>query len=189
MSPNATILTTKRLSLRLPSPDDLDEYAPIFADPEVMRYIGDGSLRSADRVALSIERSVVLFEERSLGIFLVIERDSGAVLGDCLLVPIMRSGTDPNDPHARGPETELGYRLCRSAWGKGYATEAATALLHWALGNEGPRLREVIAVTYPQNLASQRVLLKSGFRHEGQTEAFYNITAELFRASAHPDDR
>lgn len=189
MSPNTTILTTERLSLRLPSPDDLDGYAPILADPEVMRYIGDGSPRTEERVAISIERSIELFEKRSLGIFLAVDRETNTILGDCLLVPIMRSGSDPNAPHDRGPEIELGYRLRRSAWGKGYATEAATALLRWACGTEGPRLREVIAVTYPQNLASQRVLLKSGFHHKGQTEAFYNITTELFRASAHPDDR
>lgn len=177
-------LHTERLLLRLATPGDLDAYAPIFADPEVMRFIGDGSLRSPERVARSIERSRELFAERGLGVLLAIDRATGEILGDCFVVPVMRSGADAKDLRDRGPEIELGYRLKRSAWGKGYATEAARAVLEWALGPDGPRLSEVIGITHPENLASQRVLLKVGFEREGPTEVFYDMRTELFVARA-----
>lgn len=184
MSQTDPILTTDRLLLRLPTLEDLGEYAPIFADPEVMRYIGDGSLRTPDRVARSIERGRELFEERGLAIFLATDRQSGAILGDCFVVPVLRSGVDPTDLNARGPEIELGYRLKKDAWGKGYATEAARAVRAWALGPDGPRLKEVIGITYPENLASQKVLLNAGFERRGLTDAYYDMTSELFVARA-----
>lgn len=76
-------LTTERLLLRLPTLDDLDGYAPMFADAEVMRFIGDGSLRTPERVARSVARGREFFAERGLGIFLVTDRGSGEILGDC----------------------------------------------------------------------------------------------------------
>lgn len=189
MSQTDPILTTDRLLLRLPTLEDLGEYAPIFADPEVMRYIGDGSLRTPDRVARSIERGRELFEERGLAIFLATDRQSGAILGDCFVVPVLRSGVDPADLSARGPEIELGYRLQKDAWGNGYATEAARAVRAWALGPDGPRLEEVIGITYPENLASQKVLLKAGFERRGLTDEFYDMTSELFVARARSGSR
>jgi RimJ/RimL family protein N-acetyltransferase len=177
-------LMTDRLVMRLPTVGDLGAYAPIFADAEVMRFIGDGSLRSVERVAQSIERTHELFAERGLGVLVVTDRVTGEILGDCFVVPVMRSGADPADLRDRGPEVELGYRFKRSAWGKGYATEAATAVLAWALGPDGPRLEEVIGVTHPENEASQRVLLKAGFDRRGPTDEFYDMTCQLFVARA-----
>lgn len=182
MPPFQPNLTTDRLLLRPPTLADLDEYAPIFADPEVMRYIGDGSLRTPDRVAVSIERSRVLFERSRVGIFLAIDRGTGMILGDCFVVPVMRSGADPKNPEDRGPEMELGYRFRRSAWGRGYATEAARAVLAYALDPEGGGLDQVVAVTYPENSGSQRVLLKAGFVSRGLTDAYYDMTTAWFAA-------
>ena len=189
MTSQAPILRTDRLVLRAPTVDDLDEYAPIFADPDVMRYIGDGSLRTPDRVAKSVERTQALFESYGLGGFLLTDPESGSVLGDCFLVPIMRSGADPTDLTDRGPEIELGYRLAKRAWGKGYATEAARAVLEWATGDEGPGITEVIGVTHPDNEPSKRVLRKIGFRDAGETEAFYNMTTSLLVFRAEPSGR
>lgn len=173
-------LMTDRLVMRLPTVGDLGAYAPIFADPEVMRFIGDGSLRSVERVAQSIERTHELFAERGLGVLVVTDRVTGEILGDCFVVPVMRSGADPADLRDRGPEVELGYRFKRSAWGKGYATEAATAVLGWALGPDGPGLEELIGVTHPENEASQRVLLKIGMEPVGLTNRFYGMETALF---------
>jgi len=179
MAPEGPILHTERLALRPPTMEDLGEYAPIFADPEVMRYIGDGSLRTPDRVAKSVARIRELFVTRGIGGFVLVERETGDILGDCFLVPIMRSGADPSDMTDRGPEIELGYRLKKDAWGKGFATEAAGAVLNWATGVGGPRLTEVVGVTHPDNEPSKRVLRKLGFDDAGETEAFYNMTTSL----------
>ncbi len=67
-----------------------------------------------------------------------------------------------------GDEVEVAYRLARSAWGQGIATEAAGALVAHALGPLG--LPRVVAVTYPANHASQRVLDKLGFERRGIRE-------------------
>lgn len=81
---------------------------------------------------------------------------------------------------------EVAYRLARSAWGRGLATEAAGALVVHGLRTLGlPRL---VAVTYPQNLASQRVLDKIGFERRGLTEykgvqtTFHVLTREAWSA-------
>ena len=189
MAPEGPILHTERLVLRPPTMEDLGEYAPIFADPEVMRYIGDGSLRTPDRVAKSVARIRELFVTRGIGGFVLVERETGDILGDCFLVPIMRSGADPSDMTDRGPEIELGYRLKKDAWGKGYATEAAGAVLNWATGDDGPRLSEVVGVTHPDNEPSKRVLRKLGFEDAGETEAFYNMTTSLLVYPAQREGR
>lgn len=177
MPANPTILKTDRLLLRPVAPADLDGYAPIFADPEVMRFIGDGSVRTPERVARSVERSAELFASRGLGIFLVTDRKSGEILGDCFVVPVVCS-------EGRGapeqPEWELGYRLKRSAWGRGIATEAARAVAAYALDPAGGGLEEVIGVAYPENEASQRVLLKIGMEPAGLTDRFYGMETALF---------
>jgi RimJ/RimL family protein N-acetyltransferase len=67
-----------------------------------------------------------------------------------------------------GGDVEVAYRLARSAWGLGIATEAAGALVAHALGPLA--LARVVAVTYPENLASQRVLDKLGFERRGIRE-------------------
>ena len=63
-----------------------------------------------------------------------------------------------------GPAVEIGWRLARAYWGRGYATEAAEAALAHAFGPLG--LREVVAFTVPGNAASRRVMEKIGMRHD-----------------------
>ena len=74
-----------------------------------------------------------------------------------------------------------GRRLTNAtAWGFGIATEAAKAVLDWALAPDGASLDEVLAVTYPENVASQRVLEKIGMRRTGETDRFYGATTVLY---------
>jgi [ribosomal protein S5]-alanine N-acetyltransferase len=86
-----------------------------------------------------------------------------------------------------GDDVEVAYRLARSAWGRGIATEAAGALVSHALG--ALALPRVVAVTYPDNVASQRVLDKLGFERRGLTEykgvqaTFHVLTREAWRVS------
>ena len=157
-----TTLTTPRLTLRPPTMDDLDAFAHIFADPEVCKYIGDGKPRPRDRVEQSLRNCILCWERLGFGPFAVLHQ--GRIIGDTLLYPIARSGTDFSDFSARGPEIEIGYRLARSAWGQGFATEAAKAAMEWAFSSAGPNLPELIAVTYPDNTASRRAFTNAGYR-------------------------
>jgi len=180
MSPATRTLYTPRLALRPPREEDLPAIINIFSDPDVCRYLGDGSTRSPDQCERSLRNALNCWRDRGFGPFMI--HAAERVIGDCLLVPIVRSGADPNEFDQRGPEIEIGYRLAREHWGKGYATEAARAVLTWALGADGagPALERIIAVTYPQNAASRRVLEKLGMRCLGETDAYYNVTTVLY---------
>jgi RimJ/RimL family protein N-acetyltransferase len=84
-------------------------------------------------------------------------------------------------------DVEVAYRLARSAWGRGFATEAAGALVAHALRTVG--LPRVVAVTYPENQASQRVLDKLGFERRGVLDykgvrATYHVLTQTAWAAA-----
>jgi RimJ/RimL family protein N-acetyltransferase len=173
-------LFTDRLALRPVDAGDLEPLAAMMRDPEVCRFIGDGRPRSRERVERTVRFAAHLWRERGFGLF-AIERE-GRFLGVCLLVPIARSGTDPGAFEARGPEIEIGYWLARDAWGQGYATEAAGAVLRWAMSDAGAALDRVIAVTHPSHERSQRVLGRIGMERVGETDAYYDTTTVLFES-------
>jgi RimJ/RimL family protein N-acetyltransferase len=151
-------LDTPRLHLRPFTPDDVDAIHVVYSDPDVMRWVGSGPM--ADRAAS--ERLVESYagHQHTYGFafWAVIERASGSLIGDAGL------------HRTTVGETELGYTLAKSAWGRGYATEAAGAWLEAAFGELG--IDEVIALVEPPNRASVHVLEKVGFRRNGTRVAF-----------------
>jgi RimJ/RimL family protein N-acetyltransferase len=172
-------IETDRLVLRPQEPEDLDALASIFADPRVTRFLGDGRPRSRLRVELGLRLGAECWARLGFGPLSVLE--SGELVGDCLVLPVARSGVDGSDLGARGPEVEIGYRLAPRAWGRGVATEAAGAALRWAMHEaSGPGLGRLIGVCHPENTPSQRVLEKIGMRRVGLTEAYYDRTTVLF---------
>jgi RimJ/RimL family protein N-acetyltransferase len=143
-------LTTERLTLRGWREDDLDAYAAIAADPEVMRFMG-GPLDRADTW-----RQIAVFvghwELRGHGLW-VVERD-GELIGRVGLI------------RPEGwPGLEVGWLLGRDAWGHGYATEAARAAADHAWRELGAR--ELISLIAPGNVPSQRVAERLGMRPAG----------------------
>jgi RimJ/RimL family protein N-acetyltransferase len=172
------LLRTDRLRLRPLDAGDLEPLAAMMRDPEVCRFIGDGRPRSRERVERTIRFAEVLWQGRGFGPFAIEREGEGDFLGVCLLLPIAYSGADPADLAARGPDIEIGYWLARDAWGVGYATEAARAVLRWAMSGAG--LDRVIAVTHPSHERSQRVLERIGMRRIGETDAYYDATTTLY---------
>jgi RimJ/RimL family protein N-acetyltransferase len=171
-------LTTARLLLRPFVRADLDALAAIYDDRAVMTYVGDGTVRDRERVWLSVEKMIVMQEERGYAPWAVDERATGALVGECGLYPL----------EGVGPEIELTYTFARPAWGKGYATEAGRAALDFAFTTAG--LGRVIAVAHPGNTASTRVLQKLGMRadgvghHYGAELARYTLSAADWMALA-----
>jgi ribosomal-protein-alanine N-acetyltransferase len=152
-------LLTDRLALRAFVPGDGAElHATVYGEREVMRHVGGALDRAAADAAL--ERWIVAHDRDGLAFFAVVERETGLLAGEAGLVPF----------GGEGPGVELGYTLGRAYWGRGYATEAGTALLAEAFGPLG--LDEVLAVTRPQNAGSQRVLRKLGFTADGHADAW-----------------
>jgi RimJ/RimL family protein N-acetyltransferase len=147
---------TGRLLLRRWRPEDAEPMAALNADPEVMRFIGDGapSTRAgSDELLGRFERE---WDERGFGLWAVEEHAApGVLLGFCgLTVPMFLPPVLP--------AVEVGWRLARPAWGRGVATEAARAAL--AFGFEQHGMRQIIAVVHPANDRSLRVCAKLGMQ-------------------------
>ena len=146
-------LQTPRLTLRRWRPDDLPPLAAIYADADVMRYIGDGSVRSWDETAASIASMERDWNERGYGLFAVELRD-GAQLAGWVGLSV------PNFLPEVLPAVEIGWRLGRGFWGCGYATEAAREVLRFGFDDVG--LDRIISIRHVDNVASARVMAKLG---------------------------
>ena len=152
------IFESPRLLARRLQPEDRQAMLAVYGDAEAMRWVGDGRPLTAEECDRWLEVTADNYRRRGYGMFALVERETGRVVGFGGLV------------HPGGQaEAEVKYALLRSAWGRGLATEAARALLGYGAAAHG--LREVIATVDPDNLASQRVLAKAGMargalRHE-----------------------
>jgi RimJ/RimL family protein N-acetyltransferase len=149
-------LETERLILRRFTEDDLDDLVAVDADPAVMRYINGGRPTSREEMRDDYLPHWLRYYERgdAWGFWAAIERSSGAFLGWFHLRP------QPEDPP---DHPELGYRLVRRAWGKGYATEGSRALIDKAFASLGAG--RVYATTMAVNEGSRRVMEKAGLRY------------------------
>ncbi|MFC0507466.1 GNAT family N-acetyltransferase [Micromonospora costi] len=155
-----TTLRTDRLLLRGWRDDDLDALAAINADPEVMRFILDGSVRDRRQSAEGLQKMRRHWEERGYGLFAVEVRETGAVIGWAgLAVPEFL-------PEVM-PAVEIGWRLDRGSWGHGYATEAASAALRFGFVDRG--LDRIISIRHVENIRSARVMEKLGLSYEFTT--------------------
>lgn len=170
-------LTTERLVLRRFGADDADFVFDMYSRWEVQRFIGRAPRVMADR-AEAVERVTryAAFDEKPHGIWLIADRRSGARYGTALLKSLPASAAQ--DPLPPSGETEIGWHLHPDSWGRGIASEAARRVLVHAFE---AGLDHVLAVTHPENIASQAVARRIGMRHEGATTAYYNTECTLFR--------
>jgi RimJ/RimL family protein N-acetyltransferase len=162
-------LETERLLLRPLSLDDLDALAPFYADPEVMRYMG-GKTLTREETAAGIARMVGWFEADGFGQLAVLRKEDGELLGRCGL---LIWETEPWKPLSKAEadgetETEVGYALGQPHWGRGYATEAATAVRDYARTELGET--RLIALIQQGNEPSRRVAEKLGMEYERDVE-------------------
>ena len=148
-----TLLTTERLLLRPLQEADLDELCALYADPEVMRFLGNGETRNRAQTAERLYRTLAHWEKYGFGIWVVCDKTDGRWLGRC----------GYGNLHEY-PDMEMAWTLHRFAWGRGYATEAAQAAARHAF--EVTRVQRLIAVARPQNLASIQVMRKLGMQFE-----------------------
>ena len=165
-------IETPRLVLRPFTPGDVDDLLSMDGDARVMRYIGTGlGPRTREEVEAAIVR-IMDFAARHPGMSLLHARtrDAGRFVGGCGLFPV-----------PEGSEIEIAYRLPHACWGQGYATEMARAVLRHGLETLKPA--RVIGLTYPENVPSQRVLVKIGMRDEGEGQ-HYGRTMRVFAAEA-----
>ncbi|GAA0477551.1 N-acetyltransferase [Paractinoplanes deccanensis] len=154
------MIETQRLVLREWRDDDLDGLAAMNADPEVMRYIMDGSVLDRAQSAERLRRMRAVWEQHGFGLFAVEGRAEGVLLGWAgLAIPEFL-------PEVL-PAVEVGWRFAREFWGRGYATEAAREALRF--GFEECGLERVVSIRHVDNVRSARVMAKLGLVHEFDT--------------------
>jgi RimJ/RimL family protein N-acetyltransferase len=171
-------LQSDRLILRMLRESDFDSYAEMCADPEVMRYIGDGQPLLRPMAWRRLAMMVGHWSLRGYGLWAAEERSSGVLAGQI-------GFWNPEG----WPGFELGWTLHRSFWGRGYATLGARMALQFAFSQLGQP--HVISLIHPENAASIRVAQRLGERLVGSTEVFgepalvYRITREQWELVKH----
>ncbi len=168
--PMFPVLETPRLILRAPIEADLDGFAALMADEESARFIGGVQTRAAAwRFMAALAGSWVL---KGFSMFSAIEKSSGLWVG--------RVG--PWQPEG-WPGTEVGWGVLRSAWGQGYASEAARASIDWAFQTQG--WSEVVHTISSPNAASKGVARRMGSRYlrQGRLPAPFDMDLEVWGQS------
>jgi [ribosomal protein S5]-alanine N-acetyltransferase len=142
------VLTTGRLVLRPVRAADHAALLAHWAAPDVRRFLFDGVLLSAAEITQAVEDSARDFAASGYGLWVIEEKDRTDLVGTAGLRPLEDLGL------------EIFYSLAPGSWGRGYATEAACAVLEYALGPLG--LPEVLAEVDEGNLASIAVIERLG---------------------------
>jgi RimJ/RimL family protein N-acetyltransferase len=150
-------LRTPRILLRRWQDDDLDAFAEVTAQPEVMRWIHDGEPLDRAGTAARLDIYRRHWEEHGFGLFALVLRQTGELAGFTgLAVPTFL-------PEVM-PAVEIGWRLDAGWWGRGVDTEAARAAAGYGLGAAG--LDELVSFTAPANVRSRAVMERIGMTHD-----------------------
>lgn len=176
-------LETERLLLRGWRDDDLDALAAMNADPEVMRYISDGSVRDREQSAAALRKAQENWEAHGYGLFAVEVLRSGELAG-------WAGFAVPEFLPEVLPAMEIGWRLSRQCWGRGYASEAAAAAL--GFGFETIDTDRFLSIRHVDNARSARVMEKIGMSYAfdtvvpvvDQPVAVHAITRDQYRSRA-----
>lgn len=189
-------LETERLILRQFTEDDANNLFELNSDPEVIRFTPDAGQPNEYAViqTQTIPKYLAYYEKYdSYGVWAVIEKSSQEFIGWFFMRPAVDAPyfdpvlTQPND-------IELGYRLRKAAWGKGYATEAAKASISRGVSELGTQ--RIVAVALAANLASIRVMEKAGLKLEkrfiyeplAQEVVMYALSREAFKSENYIKD-
>ena len=159
-------IETARVYLRPFTFDDLDAFAVIGSDPDVMRYIGAGRPLSREETHTRLNAIIEHRNKHGFGVWAAIDKSTGTLMGYCGLQFLDNTS-----------EVEVGYRLAKRFWGMGFASEAAKASLRYGFETLG--LGRIVAVVQPGNLASQHVLEKIGLSYVKDAR-FYNTEVKYY---------
>jgi len=147
-----TIGHTDRLLLRETSADDAQIIYELNSDPEVIQYTGDPPFKSVAEASVFLD-NYDHYQKYGRGRWAIVDKATGEILGWCGL-----------KYHANTGETDLGFRLFKKYWGKGYATEASHLALQYGFRRLG--LDSIIARAVKENKASIKVMNKLGLVFE-----------------------
>ncbi|ANK85183.1 MULTISPECIES: GNAT family N-acetyltransferase [unclassified Rhizobium] len=155
-------LETERLTLRPHRLDDFEAHAALWADETVVRFI-TGAPSTREQSWSRMLRIAGMWHHMGFGFLAILERESGKFIGEAGFLEARRD----MEPSIEGT-MEIGWALMPAAHGRGYATEALTALIGWAEAHfPGTPMSCIIC---PENHASLRVAAKLGFREMVRTQ-------------------
>lgn len=170
------VLETKRLILREINTNDFDDLFRMNSDPVIMKYIGDGSTRSREQMMKEMDMLISHYTRKpGLGIWATILKETNTFVGASGLVY-----------YDNTPEIEVGYRMLKEHWNKGYTTEASFGLLKYGFGTLG--LDKIVSSAHVENLASRRVMEKIGMTYIDNRvqysclQAYYEIHVTEYNA-------
>lgn len=145
-------LESWRLYLRQMVMDDIKDIYRLDSDLEIMKYIGP-PVADIDSLKPRVERTINQYKlNTGFGLWVAVEKQTNAVIGWFCLKNLDNTA-----------EIEVGYRLLKEFWGKGYATEMSKKLLEY--GFKIKKLDEIVGITHPDHVASQNVLKKIGLSY------------------------
>jgi RimJ/RimL family protein N-acetyltransferase len=147
------ILETERLTLRLQTTEDADFILELVNDPSWLQFIGDRGVRTVEDAREYILNSINMYEKSGFCFYLVERKEDNIPVGICGLVK--RDSLE---------DVDIGFAFLPTYWGKGYAYEAASAVLAYGLDTLG--LKRIVAITTQDNHASAKLLEKVGLKFE-----------------------
>lgn len=154
-------LETARLVIRTFEDRDAGPWLAMVNDPEVTRFLPPGPGPTTEDIPRIMGARLAMERELGHAMWAVDDKTTGTLVGQCGLRPVDQGA---------GPEIDLAYHLTRASWNKGYATEAAIAVIAYGLGPVG--LDRIMAVVVPENIGSWRVMEKAGMRYEGLVDYY-----------------
>lgn len=160
------IFETKHFLVRAFKETDSGDLAKILSDPEVMRFIGNGNFDFEKTSALAMINwfNKATSENSNTGVWAVVCKDTGSVVGNCHISPYQSSGA-----------MEFGLALRRDYWGKGFGKEICYELTKYTEGKVG----RLVATVHKQNLTSKKLLASLGYKYEAEV-IHYGIAQELY---------
>ena len=161
------LIETDRLRLRLFQPQDLDELANMFSDPEVMRYVADGKPAGRDVAQKALTSVIDHWRRHGFGRWAAEDRETRQFVGFGGLRSLFGM-------------PEVVYHLAPAYWGKGLATELGRASLRY--GFEEHLFEKIVAIAKPENATSIRVMEKLGMHYEMNT-SYYDIEVVQYTLS------
>jgi ribosomal-protein-alanine N-acetyltransferase len=148
------VLETERLSLRRLTAEDAPFMLALLNEPSFLRFIGDRKVRTVDEARAYIQKGPAeMYARHGHGLYLASLKEDGTPAGMCGL--IKRDGLE---------DVDIGFAFLPAFWGRGYASEAAAAVLEY--GRKTLGLRRIVAITVPDNQSSIRLLEKIGLKFE-----------------------
>lgn len=148
------IAETERLTLRRLTVDDAEFVFTLLNEPSWLRFIGDKGVRTLEDARAYIENGpVAMYQRFGFGLYVTERRTDGVPMGMCGL--IKRDGLD---------DVDIGFAFLPAYWGRGYAFEAAAAVMDYGRNVIG--LTRIVAITAPDNESSARLLEKLGLRFD-----------------------